>query len=105
MVEPAAPPWLQPVLVLPFAHVACPPRPGPDAADGTWVLHEDNLLRHLDPDPIPKNRKLVKGDVQRWAAALKTLQNRKPMSSDVAEKRSKNFKKSDATTVRKAMPE
>lgn len=82
-------PWVQPVLALPFAHIDAPkafcpsgePLAGPGMIPGVavgkaccWVLHEDNLTDALEPDPIPKHRKLGKAEVERWVAALKKLQ-------------------------------
>lgn len=77
VLEPAKQPWIQAVLALPFAHIETAATAHDVPATGPcWVVHEDNLLDHLCPEPIPKTRKLAKPEIKRWANALNQLYER-----------------------------
>lgn len=70
-------PYLQALLCLPFAWIDTEQaHEGIDACGKCWVLHEDNLLDAIAPDPLPKSRRLKPADITRWAAAAEKLHQR-----------------------------
>ena len=73
VIEPAAAPWVQAVLCLPFAHVT-PPH-GRAACRGVWVVNEDDLVEAVQ-DRADKRRRLSKPEQSRWTAAVAHLAGR-----------------------------
>ena len=49
---------------------------GQFAKQNAMDIHRRPLLEALDPESIPKQRKLSQADITRWVAALEVLQGK-----------------------------